>query len=333
MKRMLLKNQKIVVLCRDELFENDNDNEISQRSYLKQFVPEGILSLGIRAAKGNYIYIYNYIIVMINIYLFVLIFIGMEFSDVLLVDFFSSLPIKDQDYWKRRLTVFQDGTNFVNVEETEYPEMESVLKLLYTAITRCCNRLIFVETKETAASKSFFRWLKEKDLAQIHVPNAEEDANTDQSIGYISPDEWVLRGITLAQACEDAYEVNKQSHIHYEEALKCFTKAGANISMARFKKSIEIQAQVYDMIRVILQLSKKWLQVEVQDLVGVQEQKQNEIKLLQNDVRDLCMKCVQNNLLREGYNLLKRYKDCYLFHDDKRHRMWIEEQLISNFGL
>jgi superfamily I DNA/RNA helicase len=163
---MLLKNPKIVVLCRDELFENDNDNEISQQNDLKKFIPEGILSLGIRAAKG------------------------MEFSDVLLVDFFSSLPVKDQKYWKKRLTVSKDGNKFINTIETEYPEMESVLKLLYTAITRCCNRLIFVETNQTTASDYFFRWLKDKDLAQVHELTPEEESNESQSIGYMSPDEW-----------------------------------------------------------------------------------------------------------------------------------------------
>jgi hypothetical protein len=35
-----------------------------------------------------------------------------------------------------------------------------------------------------------------------------------------------LRGITLAMQCEDAYEVNKLALKHYDEAFKCFTKAG-----------------------------------------------------------------------------------------------------------
>jgi len=64
---------------------------------------------------------------------------GLEFTDILLVDFFGSLPKSDWKAWKTLVDVDQHGE--------QYPQVEHQLKLLYVAITRACNRLIFIETK------------------------------------------------------------------------------------------------------------------------------------------------------------------------------------------
>ena len=51
-------------------------------------------------------------------------------------------------------------------------EMEAELKLLFVAVGRCCERLIFAETKDSKASSDMFRWLQHEDLA---VEYREED--------------------------------------------------------------------------------------------------------------------------------------------------------------
>ncbi|KAJ1425162.1 P-loop containing nucleoside triphosphate hydrolase protein [Ochromonadaceae sp. CCMP2298] len=48
----------------------------------------------------------------------------------------------------------------------EFPDMETQLKLLYTAVTRSCTRLIIAETHSSAADDAFFRWLEELQLAE-----------------------------------------------------------------------------------------------------------------------------------------------------------------------
>jgi hypothetical protein len=101
--------------------------------------------------------------------------------------------------------------------------------------------------------------------------------------------------------------------------------------MIKFKKSLELQDAVNNTIRLIANLSKKWLDVE--NMVGIEEQKKKEFLAIQTEVKDLSVKCLQNNLIRESFNLLKKYKDCYFFEGDNRHRFWIEDQLISKFEL
>ena len=54
-------------------------------------------------------------------------------------------------------------------------EMEAELKLLFVAVGRCSERLIFAETKESKATSDMFRWLQQEDLAVAYRP--EDHAN------------------------------------------------------------------------------------------------------------------------------------------------------------
>ena len=67
---------------------------------------------------------------------------GLEFMEVVIVDFFSSVPVSDRDHWKRLFTLKPDEP----LGDFPYPQIESQLKKLYVAITRARNRLVFIET-------------------------------------------------------------------------------------------------------------------------------------------------------------------------------------------
>lgn len=110
MLRILQSNERLVVLCPDEISYNLED-------YLKKS-KVSYLVLGIREAKG------------------------LEFPDVAFVDFFCTIPLSDQRAWKNTL-----GDSKVMTEEYAFPQLETQLKVLYTAVTRCCSRLLFIETK------------------------------------------------------------------------------------------------------------------------------------------------------------------------------------------
>jgi len=75
---------------------------------------------------------------------------GLEFTDILLVDFFCSLPTSDIKEWRMMLANEQEG------DGDHYPHLEYQLKLLYVAITRACNRLIFIETKPSGTYYHLF---------------------------------------------------------------------------------------------------------------------------------------------------------------------------------
>jgi hypothetical protein len=129
----------------------------------------------------------------------------------MILNFFSNIPHNDQKIWKKLLTANLDiDYTLIN----NFPQLESQLKVLYTAITRSCNRLVFVETRVTVAGSAFFRWLHEKQIAmQLKVSSMNEVLMTS--------DEWRIRGIEFALLAEaDVIESMLQ------KALFCFDHAG-----------------------------------------------------------------------------------------------------------
>jgi hypothetical protein len=59
-----------------------------------------------------------------------------------------------------------------------FPEIEAKLKLLYTAITRCQHKLLFIETKKSVAAASFFRWLTDKKLGEVRDRRCGKQASS-----------------------------------------------------------------------------------------------------------------------------------------------------------
>lgn len=147
----------------------------------------------------------------------------------MIVDFFSQIPASEQKWWKKLNTIHPaaDGSGSGSVSgalEYEFPQMETQLKLLYTAITRCCNRLVFVETRESVAGTAFFRWLKDSQLAEQLVIEASEDV---QEV-FMSNDEWRVRGIELAMSADGS-----NARTLLRNAVKCFDRAGPQAKSLR----------------------------------------------------------------------------------------------------
>eukprot|EP01032_Pedospumella_encystans_P029083 gene29083-32844_t len=119
--KMLTSNERTVVLCPDQMVSEVNDQLAAQREGDSS---KGSLVLGIRAAKG------------------------LEFTDIVLLDFFSSIPDIDYKAWKELLAVGDNSSSHGGeLQQYAFPQLELQLKLLYTGITRCINRLIFVESR------------------------------------------------------------------------------------------------------------------------------------------------------------------------------------------
>ena len=101
--------------------------------------------------------------------------------------------------------------------------LEPQLKLLYTAITRTCERLIFLESKSSCYCASiYFRRLRSIDLAE---PLQTESFAVVENFKLMTADEWRVRGLDLILSCDDENNLN-QSDSFYVEAIKCFRNAG-----------------------------------------------------------------------------------------------------------
>jgi hypothetical protein len=112
---------------------------------------------------------------------------GLDFAEVVIVDFFRCLDERQQASWKQLLQASPcDG--FCN----QHPEVETHLKLLYTAVTRSQRRLNFVETVSSKAASAFFRRLEEE--GKLVKLSSELKLAT----GMMSPDEWIHRGLEFA---------------------------------------------------------------------------------------------------------------------------------------
>ncbi|KAK3261472.1 hypothetical protein CYMTET_29619 [Cymbomonas tetramitiformis] len=126
---------------------------------------------------------------------------GLEFPEVAVVDFFSHLSPGHQRAWKRLLQA--DAGMLGSTFRDECPELECQLKLLYTAVTRCCRRLVLVETTRSAAADAFFRWLSSQGMAEKYISGEPGTAR-------LTNDEWRVRGIDYALNAEAAESMKEK---------------------------------------------------------------------------------------------------------------------------
>jgi hypothetical protein len=118
-------------------------------------------------------------------------------------------------------------------------QVETHLKLLYTAVTRAQRRLNFVETAPSKSASVFFRRLEEKGkLVKLVLSDTSE---LSLATGMMSPDEWIHRGLEFA--CK-AWECRGEARggggaggeMHdiavelrwWDLATDCFGKAGSS---------------------------------------------------------------------------------------------------------
>ena len=164
---------------------------------------------------------------------------GLEFQEVILVDFFRGVSESLQKSWRNLLL----GSDVADISGR--PEVEGHLKLLYTAITRCIQRLFFAETASSLAGDAFVRWLTTTTIrASTSDTKAGKEAlavkssadNVEKMVR--TPDEWRSAGLdnaVMAEASEDLSE----SESWLEKAIYCFEQVGdtALASKARTHRS------------------------------------------------------------------------------------------------
>jgi hypothetical protein len=161
---------------------------------------------------------------------------GLEFPDVILVDFFSGLPALHQIPWR---SLLGDRENLSDFQE-QYPEIETQLKQLYTAITRCSHRLFFAETRPSLAGQNFVKWVTKRDLVvKQNVAALKGVVKT----AY----EWRSTGIEYAMNAE-TFDSLDNAVFWLSKALECFergeaqeleTRARLHLKSFTFRKEIE----------------------------------------------------------------------------------------------
>jgi hypothetical protein len=160
---------------------------------------------------------------------------GLDFAEVVIVDFFRCLDERQQASWKHLLQASPyDG--FCN----EHPEVETHLKLLYTAVTRSQRRLNFVETVSSKAVSAFFRRLEEQ--GKLVKLSSSSSSELQLATGMMSPDEWIHRGLEWAWKAWECRSEDRggggsgegESQARADElqwldkARECFSKAGSS---------------------------------------------------------------------------------------------------------
>jgi len=150
---------------------------------------------------------------------------GLEFPHVIIVDFFSSLPESDQKAWKSLLSIRSDQVSGVEKLKDESPEVETQLKLLYTAITRCSKRLFLAERESSIAGNQFFKWskMKKDDQPPLSVEQSVDDVDRLQK----TADEWVASGVECGMQAETEMENDlEKARFWLKRAAADFTKGG-----------------------------------------------------------------------------------------------------------
>ena len=114
---------------------------------------------------------------------------GLDFAEVLIVDFFKNLDESHHRNWKGMLS---------EKAAAPHPELETHIKLLYTAVTRAQRRLNFIETRKSRAGDAFSRAL----VAKEKLVALGDDASLDSV--KMSADDWMARGVDFVLQAGDA---------------------------------------------------------------------------------------------------------------------------------
>jgi hypothetical protein len=158
---------------------------------------------------------------------------GLEFKSVMLLDFFKELPSYLHKPW-RNLLLNREGLDF----EANYPLVEMQLKLLYTGITRCIERLFFVETASSITGDTTVRWLTTSSVKKSR-PGIEERGGrscgealaTKNSISNVesmsmTADQFLSEGFNNAEMAESAELDLELAHRFLDKSIWCFEQAG-----------------------------------------------------------------------------------------------------------
>jgi len=148
---------------------------------------------------------------------------GLEFKTVIILDFFREIPSSLQKPW-RELVLGRVSEGF----ERSHPLVGTLLKLLYTGVTRCIEKLFFVETKSSTAGDATIRWLTKKGLDRPTF--ATRNNINDVEAMSLTSDEFVSDGISNAELAQAVEELD-QAQLLLERSLWCFEQTD-NIELA-----------------------------------------------------------------------------------------------------
>jgi hypothetical protein len=142
---------------------------------------------------------------------------GLEFPHVIIVDFFSKLAPEHQKPWRELLTIreLQADASTNSRVKTAVPEVETQLKLLYTAITRCSKRLFFAETSTGIASNAFTKWATFQKHGQPSLCVKQVVDDVERMVK--TADEWRSSGVGFGMEADNVEDP--------EQALKWLTRA------------------------------------------------------------------------------------------------------------
>jgi hypothetical protein len=212
------------------------------------------------------------------------------------------------------------------------PQMESLFKLLYTGVTRCCNRLIFVETQNKPASQAFFRWLKNRELAELYVPSdqsaatsstnkleylQEENLLGDADVIYMSNDEWRLRGIELLLSADQ--ESSRSNLKFFTNARVCFERAGELAKQLRDKVQVQIDAEILKTKFMKYFSTTRGSSVTIPGNTLEAPPGFTGNKPAIAEVSAVILRCVKEGLLQEAFDIALLMKPCVADTPSSRH--------------
>ena len=171
---------------------------------------------------------------------------GLEFKSVMVLNFFHELPSSLQKPW-RNLLLNREGLDF----EFKYPLVGTQLKLLYTGITRCIERLFFVETSASVAGDAVVRWLTTTSLKKAGDSTNEVLATrnniTNVESMSMTADEFLGEGFNNAEMAESAELDLEQAHNALDRSIWCFEQAGSHELAAKartHRQSIQFRLEL-----------------------------------------------------------------------------------------
>ena len=139
---------------------------------------------------------------------------GLEFKTVIILDFFREIPSSLQKPW-RELVLGRATQDF----EHSYPLVATFLKLLYTGVTRCIEKLFFVETKSSTAGDASMRWLTKQVSGRASY--ATRNNINDVEAMSMTSDEFISEGINNAELAQSLDELG-QAQLLLERSIWCF---------------------------------------------------------------------------------------------------------------
>lgn len=214
----------------------------------------------------------------------------MEFKTVIILNFFSELPSTLQTPLRDLLlNRYKEEDDFQN----KFPLIEVHLKLMYTAVTRCIERLFFAETNTSTSGDAAVRWLTTRTIAD-RSPDSEVFATInnvkDLESMSMTNDEFCVVGIDNAEAAEAAVDLPFETILKYlDSAIYCFEMA-SNSQLVK-------KARVHSMgIKLRDQLARTQGSITIDDMQSLEREVSSAINLL-----------LKERLFGESLNLLNAF--------------------------